>query len=138
MSTVETSPEITTHNGTLTVSNPATGKHRTFRIKTQKDDARFAPGERVISLLVGPDNTSDYRGFGFVVDGRVKVWRRFETVEGGQFTRYSRMLNSLEAECEKFGLVVDFATNCRRCNRQLTTPESVQSGIGPVCAKVEN
>ena len=35
---------LETHNGTITVSNPATGQHRTFRVRTQKPDARFAPG----------------------------------------------------------------------------------------------
>lgn len=27
--------------------------------------------------------------------------------------------------------------NCRRCNRLLTEPESIATGIGPVCATLE-
>jgi hypothetical protein len=45
----------TVFNGTYTITSP-TGEHRTFRIKTQKDDARFAPGKRTIALLTGSDN----------------------------------------------------------------------------------
>ena len=51
-------------NGEITLTNRETGEHRTFRIRTNKEDARFAPGERVIALLTGPDNTTSYTGFG--------------------------------------------------------------------------
>ena len=122
---------IVSHNGKITVSNPESGNHRTFRVNTQKDDARFAPGERIVGLLNGPNNESDYQSFGFVKpDGRINVWRKFQ---GTMFERYARMLMNLEHETEKFGLVVQWSATCRRCNRELTTPESIASGIGPIC-----
>lgn len=37
-------------NGFYTIRNRQTGEHRTFRIATQAEDARFAPGERIVSL----------------------------------------------------------------------------------------
>jgi len=130
--TVAVVESIATHNGKITISNPETGNHRTFRIKTQKDDARFAPGERIIGLLNGLDNESDYLSFGFVKpDGRIIVWRKHQ---GTVFERYARMLQHLEYECDKFGLVAQWSATCRKCNRELTTPESIESGIGPVCA----
>ena len=46
--------DVRTHNGTITIHNPKTGDHRTFQIKTQPADAKFAPGRRVVSLLTGP------------------------------------------------------------------------------------
>ena len=63
-------------NGTFTMTNRESGEHRTFQIRTQPDDAKFAPGKRVIALLRGPDNESDYQPFGFVSeDGTIYVWR---------------------------------------------------------------
>lgn len=128
---------IATHNGFVTVKSARTGDHRTFRIATQADDAKFAPGRRVVSLLTGPDNETDYRGFGFLdaaPDGRVKitVWKK---CRGGQFEALAEMLENLPAHEAAGQVSVNFDARCRRCNRTLTTPESVASGIGPVCAE---
>jgi hypothetical protein len=121
----------TTHNGTFTVVNPASGEHRTFRIRTQKKDARFAPGERIVSLLTGPDNEEDFTGFGFIgQDGKVRVWNRFA---GTQYDRYARLIGNLEAEALRWNLEVLWSAKCRCCNRELTDPVSLREGIGPVC-----
>jgi len=122
---------IATHNGVVTIFNTKTGNHRTFRIHTQPDDAEFAPGRRIVSQLAGPDNTHDYRSFGFVRDdGTIMVWKK---KRGGNYEIYARMLEHPEI-FEAKGAVYHFSTVCRRCNRTLTTPESIESGIGPICA----
>jgi hypothetical protein len=122
---------IATHNGTITVNNPATGNHRTFRIRTQKQDAKFAPGERIVSLLTGPNNTEDFTAFGFVTDdGRIIVWRKHI---GTQFERYARLLMNAEQEAVKFGLEFVWSAKCKKCNRELTDPESVSTGMGTTC-----
>lgn len=121
--------DIRTHNGFVTVHNPATGDHRTFQINTQPKDAKFAAGMRVASLLVGPDNESDYRGFGFVIDGRVVLWKANR--ESKVYQWYKRFL---EAPRRHPKLEINFDGRCRACNRLLTTPHSVRSGIGPICA----
>lgn len=125
---------IATHNGTITVTNTATGDHRTFAIRTQPNDARFAPGKRIVSLFVGRDNDNpfDYNGFGFVNDdGTIRVWRK---KSGGVFDTYARMLAAPESFMAR-GVEYVFAGTCRVCNRTLTNPESIASGIGPVCAE---
>ncbi len=124
-----------THNGTLTIENPATGQHRTFRIRTQKQDARFAPGQRIIGLLVGQDNENDYLQFGFVNDnGQVNVWSKYR---GTEFEKFGRMISTLEESCKRWNLNAAWSVKCRRCNRELTTPESIASGIGPTCSEAE-
>lgn len=134
--TSESMFDLRTHNGIVTASNPGTGQHRTFQVRTQADDAKFAPGKRVVALLTGPNNERDYRSFGFVSDeGRVIVFRKLR----GQtrqtiYDRYAELLESPETFVEKFDFQFNFEGRCRRCNRKLTTPESVESGIGPVCA----
>ena len=123
-----------THNGAITVSNPETGGHRTFEIATQKDDASFAPGERIISLLTGSDNENDFDAFGFVKnDGRIFVWKRFR---GTVYETLADMVANPERWVDRVEYHVE--STCRRCNRRLTTPESIESGIGPICAERES
>lgn len=123
---------ILTHNGKVTVVNPASGDHRTFRVKTQPVDSGFAPGKRVLSLLVGPDNQNDYKGFGFVDGESVILWRSKRT---GDFPKFANILQNPQ----KFEgrLEYKFETRCRVCNRPLTNPASIESGIGPTCAENE-
>lgn len=111
-----------------------TGEHRTFQVRTQKEDAKFMPGVRLLSILEGPDNVSDYRSIGFVnTVGQVVLWRK-----NANSAFYKWCVAALELP-EKYGDRVEysFEGRCRRCNRLLTTPESVASGIGPVCEGIE-
>ena len=124
---------VATHNGTITIQNPATGNHRTFRVRTQPADAKFAPGERIVSLLTGSDNESDYTGFGFVADdGRIRVWTSKRAADGGVFVKFADMLTRPD-HYESLGCRYLWSERCRKCNRRLTTPESVAAGIGPKC-----
>lgn len=126
--------EIKTHNGVITMKSLRTGEHRTFRIRTMKADAKFLPGKRIIELLQGPDNENDYRSFGMVGDnGRVCLWKKHQSE-----TFYTWVATALEHP-EKFLDRVEFSFEgrCRRCNRLLSDPASVASGIGPTCSGVE-
>ena len=121
---------LNTHNGTITIENTHKGTHRTFRIRTQKPDAKFAPSERILSLLIGADNENDYQGVGFVkADGRVILWKRHRTDYMQALVRVLQRPDVFRAK----GCEYHFEGKCRVCNRKLTTPESVKSGIGPVC-----
>ena len=134
---------IRTHNGIVTIKNPATGGHRTFRIRTQPDDARFMPGRRLVSLLIGENNETDYQSFG-VVDHDdalagdsgdrcgIWIWRKHRD-NGSPFPVYAEMLWNLDKWKEKAGIEVLFASRCRKCNRTLTDPMSIELGIGPKC-----
>lgn len=117
-------------NGTYTIQGPK--GHRTFRIKTQKDDATFAPGSRVIALLVGSDNTSDYKGFGFVKGDQIFVWKSKRGT--GDWETYAKLLRKLALGEEVPGYTLHLAGTCVRCNRKLTVPWSIENGIGPICA----
>jgi len=116
---------ILTHNGILTISNPATGNHRTFQIKTVKS-GKLA-GKRILSMLIGPNNQEDYLGIGFVDESGINIWNRHKG------TLYEKTANCL-LKIEELGLVSQFSTKCRVCDRALSTPESISSGIGPICA----
>lgn len=129
-------------NGFITVKNTGTGAHRTFQIRTQKADARFAPGERIVSLLTGRDNTSDYQSFGFVkADGWIILWKKKNTPVFQGLAKALRLAAKALAsdqdtfETPKAVYTVELSKRCIRCNRQLTTPVSLERGYGPECAK---
>lgn len=122
-------------NGSHTIRNRQTGEHRTFRVRTVlKGDLK---GERILSLLVGPDNTSNYKPFAFVKDdGRIIVWRKYR--ETGHWNAYAYMVNKIVIERDaewtaKYEHMLE--GRCCRCNRLLTHPESLETGIGPECRK---
>lgn len=117
--------KIATHNGTITVQNKETGEHRTFLIKTQPEDANFAPGERIVSLLTGPET---YTGWGFIKNGIIRIWRKKLT---DHHKAYRKLLTKPENYDHKYQYLYQGA--CRRCNRALTNPESIEKGIGPIC-----
>lgn len=125
--------DLARHNGEITISNPATGQHRTFRVRTCLGGD--LEGKRVVELLTGSDNTDDYRGFGFVTEsGRVAVWRKCRGASGkrSDFEVFADMLTR-PAVWEHKGAVYQIAGRCRRCNRLLTHPESIADGMGPTC-----
>lgn len=117
------------HNGIYTLTLPD-GGHRTWKIHTRKNHVKFAPGKRVISLLTGPDNESDYEMVGFVDDRGIKPWGRFGHL--GKFTDVIWRLATGEL-VDGYSLLV--SGRCVRCNRTLTTEESIRRGIGDECWK---
>lgn len=123
--------DVATHNGCITIRSKATGEHRTVRVKTQSNDSSFFPGRRLVELLEGPDNESSYRAFGYLTAGPVGIvlWRKHRD------SKFYLWLVSFLLDPDSFldRVEVNFEGRCRRCNRKLTTPESVRLGIGPVC-----
>lgn len=137
-------------NGIYTFTNAA-GEHRTFKIKTQKSDARFAPGKRIVALLRGPDNESDYTSFGFVEEAAhlspIIIWNRYNYPKS-PYVYYAKMVGAAalairgmveheepKAEIELAGhkYAVQVSKRCLVCNRTLTDPESIRRQIGPIC-----
>ncbi len=134
--------DIAVHNGYVTMLNPATGVWRTLRIRTFKKKGDYFDGARRVALLTGPDNGSDYLDIGFIVRrgpqaGRLVIYpsKRGNFVAGkSQYERLAAMLVNPE-HYEGLGVEFRISGICRRCNRRLTVPESIDSGMGPECAK---
>jgi len=120
-------------DGTYTVVLPG-GDYRTLRIRTQAPDASFKPGSRIISFLNGPDNWRNYQGFGEVLPGnQLKVWQKHESATT-IITCASILLSGPEAMVDGLKAYGKASGSCGICGRKLTTPESIELGIGPVCA----
>ncbi len=130
-----TQTATTIQDGYYTVAHGTS--HKTFRLKTQPADADFAPNKTVIGYLAGAGNESSYVSFAFVIDGRVIPWQRFQSgyEEIIQSARY--LVSGPSESHEKAGKMYAMQSGkCYRCNRLLTSPESIAAGLGPVCAKV--
>jgi hypothetical protein len=130
--------KLATHNGEITIEGPK--GHRTFRVKSSK----FGKGDkaeikRVVGLLVGSDNESDYVNFAFATDaGRVVVWKRFRGTDEKLSAHevYATMLDDRGRQnFEARGYKYLVSTHCTRCNRKLTDPVSIETGMGPHCRK---
>lgn len=114
-------------NGFYTLTFPD-GSHRTFRVRTEsKGDFR---GKRTLALLIGPDNSNDYESFAFIENDGPKVWKRFKTHR--QATHAAILWSLIGGELLD-GYELKLSKRCLACNRPLTTPESTESGYGPLC-----
>lgn len=121
-------------NGTYTLTNPASGGYRTYRVQTwERDVGGSVELSRVLQLLVGSDNEGDFVGFAFLTDRGPSVWRRFQSAnDKNQWGRLAWWFWKTVAEGEG-PLQAQLSKRCLRCNRKLTTPESLERGVGPEC-----
>lgn len=125
-------------NGFYTIESTRTGEHRTFMVRTEFNEEGTC---RSISLFTGTenDNPDHYTLFGFVSEAGIEV-NASKRGSGRQFDTYAEMLWSLSLDgafspWAERGYRLHLEGRCLRCNRLLTTPESVRRGIGPVCAE---
>jgi hypothetical protein len=108
------------------------GDYQTIKIERQPEGDRFMPGKLIIRYLSGPDNTNNYTGYGNVSeDGKtVKIWRKHTAN-----TKLVEATKVLVGDPKAAALAYAKASgNCYKCDRTLTTPESLAAGIGPVCS----
>jgi hypothetical protein len=117
------------HNGYYTLTFPC-GSHRTLRLYTQQR-GRLA-GKRILGLLIGPDNTADYEDFAFLGPAGFQIWKRFANDRRAE---YAAMLWKMLGGEIIDGHDCSESRRCLACNRKLTTPESLEEGIGPTCKR---
>lgn len=129
----------------FTLVSKKTGERKTFQVK----HAPARAGDRnqselwFVSLLIGPENTSDFRYVCCVFkgqDGQLRAKLNKERWGSEAFAAIVWLLawfNARTADTSKFFEQVEFwhAGECARCGRELTDPESIQRGLGPVCAE---
>ncbi len=129
---------------TFTIRTPDAG-HRTYRVVRKEATGQW-PETFFAYLMTGSENDSDssytYLGkldpfTGQVVPTAKSGWREKET------PWHVRLLNRVlarvwsfdHAAFERHGYRLSHAGKCGRCGRTLTVPASIESGIGPECAK---
>lgn len=132
----------------FTLVSKKTGTRYTYKLQLPKHDenSRYpAPdpktGPFFAKVLTGPENESDYT---FLGTTRLRDGRPSYTHSGKSrvsstapsVVAFEWFLRALDGDrISKLDAVEVFHTGtCCRCGRALTVPESVASGIGPVCA----
>lgn len=126
-------------SGTYTIVNPKTGGYRTIEL-TDADPERFTnlpKGTQIVSYLAGPDNSSDFVGFGFVKGTTLQPWKRFaDETQIPDWKAAAKFLISGRANAADAAHAYAIKSGrCSRCQRKLTVPASVHAGFGPECAK---
>lgn len=116
---------------TVTLVSKTTGSRFTFKVKASED-------RRVhfVSLLNGPDNTSQYAYFGYIRGGiffhggvKARVADSAPSAKAFKWSwaHFSRGIIPASLEVWHEG-------RCGMCGRKLTVPSSIRSGLGPECA----
>lgn len=124
---------IVTHNGRITITSLKTGEHRVISVYTSKSGKNI--GKRYVAIKKVESDTSHYPAdhqfnyfrFAEVKDGKVVVFSR---------DPFFRTLGNMIAHPNQYTdkAKYQFEGKCRVCNRPLTHPDSILSGIGPHCA----
>lgn len=129
-----TAAQPTIPNGVWTISFPC-GTHKTLRIHTQRSGP--LRGRRLVSLLIGPQNTDDYETIGELIPAEPGyfVWKRWQGKRPGDYIGLLVLMARGEV-LEGHGLLA--SKTCLVCNRPLTTPTSLARLIGDECFRRMN
>lgn len=121
-------------DATLTLQSRRTGQHYTYNI--HKPDDQETDNIRFVKVL-GGDGRYHYLG-------TVRRNRGFSTTEKSQFGSNSPQARAFAyfwtwtAENRLPGeLAVLHEGRCGRCGRPLTNPESIRTGLGPICSGLD-
>lgn len=124
-------------NAVFTALNSETGNRFTYRIRISPDDP---PRNRVhfVQVLTGPDNMNNYTFIGTLFGrGTYRHSPKSPISDRAQSVRVISWL--VDRICNRGGLPpqveIHHRGKCLKCGRALTDPESIQRGVGPICAE---
>lgn len=131
-------------DATFTIELPvgAERSHYTYRVQHVEKNDRW-PESYFVKMLTGPDNESNYTYMGKLdpFTGQLQLTAKSayaaDTLPVRLLNRVlARVWSDDHAAYEQHGYVTHHEGRCGRCGRKLTVPSSVESGIGPECAKI--
>jgi hypothetical protein len=125
-------------NARVTLVSQRTGTRFTFRVKAKDIPKAGAPeAPWFVSLLRGPENTTDYTFLGTIFEDQTtyRHGRKSTVSDGAPSAKGWAWAWSFLAKGElPPGCEVWHEGRCGRCGRALTVPESIEAGLGPECA----
>jgi len=121
---------------TFTMVSKNSGRRFTFKVSRPKgakwDDASAG---LVVKVLRGPDNTADYAEIGTVDEDGVfheSGDARVSPLKVRAFRWFWRASGALSDKLDQ--AEIWHTGRCGRCGKKLTVPESISTGLGPICA----
>jgi hypothetical protein len=112
----------------------------TYRVRYKPASDQW-PEAWFVDLLAGPNNTTDYKFLGKLnkATGAVALTTRSHFTDNAWPVRVLRRALAVvwsddDAAMTTAGFAIHHEGRCGRCGRVLTTPHSVQLGLGPECA----
>lgn len=124
-------PYILGGNAKITVVSRKSGQSYTYQVRQLKSGCDKTL--HFVSVLTGPDNTRDYEFLGTIFDTEKFVHGRRSRIDADAYSAkaFAWLWRNLD-DSER--VTVLHSGCCSRCGRELTTPESIRRGLGPVCA----
>ena len=127
---------LTGGHAIFTVSNPA-GEYHTYKVSAPADQNESNP-IWFVSKLIGPNNTDDYAYLGILTSkGEVRWTDKSKFVPNSQAFKVAKWAIERtfreDARPLAEGYKISHIGKCGVCGRPLTTPESIECGIGPIC-----
>lgn len=125
---------LTAGKATFTLYSAKLDKRVTYRVERDRINA----GKFFVKRLYGPENNHDYRLFAILLLHDTKLF----PVKGSfsqstdHYRMFSYFLKIAEDPATDWPETCHFypSGRCARCGRLLTTPESIERGLGPECA----
>lgn len=128
----------------FTVRNSNTGNRFTYKVTVPGDQKAETARIWFVAGLTGNDNEHDYSYIGYIknVHGKLlfSYGAKSHLAEDAPIVvAFDYVFNKLLRHgFTKPNLEVWHEGKCCRCGRTLTVPESIESGIGPECAKIKH
>ena len=122
--------------GKFTIVSKKTDTRFTYKVQRGKQSTKtHLEPFMFVSVLNGPDNQSNYRYLGYLDPNHVGL----QAGRKGQPTLDSYIalnwvINQVAVNEMPPQLEVWHSGKCGACGRELTVPESIKTGLGPVCA----
>jgi len=118
-------------NAIFTIANPK-GNRYTFRVNYSKKLKKH-----FVYLLTGSNNETDYTYMGMLIPlvNNIILTNKskynIESLSVKVFNYALKVINGNKLLLD--GYFLEHEGRCGKCGRTLTTPESIKSGLGPVC-----
>lgn len=119
-------------NAKVTLKSLASGKHFTYHVKAKADQKDPDKSVYFVRFLNGPDNQVNYAYLGFMPEkgGNLIVTKKSAaTKQAPVYKAFAFAVSHPDSPM----LEIHHSGCCGRCGRELTDPESIQTGLGPIC-----
>jgi hypothetical protein len=116
----------------FTLVSEKSGARFTFRVRTAKEDD---DSRHFVEVLTGPNNTDDFTYLGTIFNGaRYAHGRKSRIgVDASSAKAFAWAWSFLARDVAPPSCQFWHEGTCGRCNRPLTDPTSIETGLGPVC-----